>query len=221
MKILIMDDDPSLRYMLKEIFSFAGWNPITYPNGKEGIAGFFHHGADIILVDYHMPEVDGLETVKLIRQHDQHVPILVLTVDERQEIADRFLDQGATDFALKPVKAPDLIARVQLHKRLLEITLNQPTRTKMQQEIFVTKGISQLTLSYIERYLMTCEPSTVEEISQELGLAIPTVYRYLTYLIQNGKVQAVPSYQKVGRPKNRYLWTKGDSKSPGISFGLL
>ncbi len=206
MKILIMDDDPSLRYMLSEIFSFVGWEPVTYPNGREGINGFLKDGADIILVDYHMPEMDGLETVRIIREHNHQVPILVLTVDERQEIADRFLDEGATDFALKPVKAPDLIARVQLHKRLLDMTKADQS-VKMQSEVYVTKGISKSTLSYIEGYLKDCEdPSTVEEISRELGLAAPTVYRYMTYLVREEKVQPVPSYQKMGRPKNRYHW---------------
>jgi two-component system response regulator DctR len=207
MKILIMDDDPSLRYMLSEIFAFAGWDPVTYSNGRDGIKGFLKDGADIILVDYHMPEIDGLETVRLIREHNHRVPILVLTVDERQEIADRILDAGATDFALKPVKAPDLIARVQLHKRLLDITKADKLTPKMQYEAFVTKGISKSTLSYIEEYLQTCEqPSTVEEISQELGLATPTVYRYMTYLVNEGRVQPSPSYHKVGRPKNHYHW---------------
>jgi len=207
MRILIMDDDQSLRYTLREIFTFVGWDPVTYPNGREGIKGFLNHGADIILVDYHMPEIDGLETVRLIREHDQQIPILVLTVDERQEIADRFLDVGATDFALKPVKAPDLIARVQLHKRLLDMTKTVQASTKIQNEVFVTKGISKPTLSYIKRYLMACQqPSTVEEIAKELSLAVPTVYRYLTYLVQNGKIKQIPSYQKVGRPKNHYSW---------------
>jgi len=207
MKIIIMDDEQSLRYMLSEIFTFAGWDPVAYPNGRMGIEGFLNHGADIILVDYHMPEIDGLETVRLIRELDQHIPILVLTVDERQEIADRFLDAGATDFALKPVKAPDLIARVQLHLRLLDMTKAVQATPKMQYEVFVTKGISKSTLSYIERYLTACQrPSTVEDISKDLSLAVPTVYRYLTYLVQNGQVQSIPSYQKIGRPKNRYCW---------------
>ncbi|MDR3600068.1 MAG: response regulator [Desulfosporosinus sp.] len=214
MKILIMDDDQSLRYMLSEIFTFVGWNPVAYPNGRAGIEGFLNHGADIILVDYHMPEIDGLETVRLIREQDQQIPILVLTVDERQEIADRFLDAGATDFALKPVKAPDLIARVQLHKRLLDMMKTSQTTTKSQYEAFVTKGISKPTLSYIEQYLTACrQPSTVEEISKEVALAVPTVYRYLTYLVSNGKVQSIPSYQKMGRPKNRYDWIRLEPSS--------
>ncbi|KGK85086.1 response regulator [Desulfosporosinus sp. HMP52] len=207
MRIIIMDDEQSLRYTLSEIFTFAGWDPVAYPNGRAGIKGFLSHGADIILVDYHMPEMDGLETVRLIREKDQQIPILVLTVDERQEIADRFLDAGATDFALKPVKAPDLIARVQLHMRLLDMTKAVQASPKMQYEVFVTKGISKSTLSYIERYLTDCQqPTTVEQIAKELSLAVPTVYRYLTYLVQNGKVQSIPSYQKIGRPKNRYCW---------------
>lgn len=212
MRILIMDDDPSLRYMLSEIFAFVGWNAVTYSNGRDGISGFLSHGADIILVDYHMPEIDGLETVRLIREQDQQVPILVLTVDERQEIADRFLDEGATDFALKPVKAPDLIARIQLHKRLSDMIKTDKSTLKMQYEVLVTKGISNLTLSYIVEYLQACEqPSTVEEISKGLGLAPPTVYRYMTYLIKEGKVQPQPSYQKKGRPKNRYYWVQSES----------
>ena len=209
-----MDDDPSLRYMLSEIFTFAGWDPVAYSNGRDGIKGFLSNGADIILVDYHMPDIDGLETVRLIREQNHLVPILVLTVDERQEIADRFLDAGATDFALKPVKAPDLIARVQLHKRLLDMTNTDKSTSKTQNEAFVTKGISKSTLSYITGYLKACEqPSTVEEISQELGLAAPTVYRYMTYLIKEGKVQPLPSYQKKGRPKNRYHWIEDESST--------
>ena len=207
MKIIIVDDDQSLRYTLSEIFSFAGWEPVAYPNGRQGVEGFLQHGADIILVDYHMPEIDGLETVRLIRERDHQIPILVLTVDERQEIADRFLDAGATDFALKPVKAPDLIARVQLHMRLLKMTKVVQAAPQTQYDVFVTKGISKTTLSYIERYLSGLQqPISVEEISRDLSLAVPTVYRYLTYLVNAGKVISIPSYQKIGRPKNRYRW---------------
>jgi len=209
MKILVMDDDQSLRYMLTEIFTFVGWESTAYPNGREGLEGFLSHGADMILVDYHMPEMDGLETVRLIRRHNLQVPILVLTVDERQEIADRFLDEGASDFALKPVKAPDLIARIQLHQRLLETKKMLQQSVKTKNEIFVTKGISTATLAYIEQYLTdTRQPSSAEEMAHKLGLAPPTVYRYLTYLVENGKVQSMPSYQKMGRPKNRYLWIR-------------
>lgn len=208
MRILIIDDDASIRYMLQEICTYAGWQALTCSNGREGVALFKHAGADVVLVDYHMPEMDGLAAVQEIRQLDKQVPILVLTVDERQEIADRFLDEGATDFALKPVKAPDLISRIQLHRRLIELTQLQQERASQQQdEVYVTKGINKITLSHITQYLSSRQqPCLIDEICKEVNLAYPTVYRYLVYLMKIGKVRTLVSYQKVGRPKNRYQW---------------
>ncbi|MFC4767771.1 response regulator [Effusibacillus consociatus] len=208
MRILIVDDDASIRYMLTEICSFVGWGTVAVSNGRECLEAFDSMGADVVLVDYHMPEMDGLLTVRELRKRNDEVPILVLTVDERQEIADRFLDEGATDFALKPVKAPDLISRIQLHIRLIQLTRSSQgdSRTE-QEEVFVTKGISKITLSHIVNYLRSHrDPCTIDDITRELGLAYPTVYRYLTHLMQKGKVRTIVSYQKVGRPKNRYQW---------------
>lgn len=203
MRILIIDDDPSIRYTLSEICHYAKWQPVACQNGQEGLVEFEREKADVVLVDYHMPVLDGLATVKKLRQINKLVPVLVLTVDERQEIADRFLDAGATDFALKPVKAPDLISRIQLHKRIVELTAS----TEWNQNATVTKGISQTTLKYIEDFLISKEePVLIDDICQELGFAYPTVYRYLSHLMQNGKVRIVMSYQKLGRPKNKYQW---------------
>lgn len=55
-----------------------------------------------------------------MRKIDSKVPIIVLTVDECQKIANEFLAAGASDFATKPIKVPDLVARINVHLRLLE-----------------------------------------------------------------------------------------------------
>ncbi|MGG3498260.1 response regulator [Peribacillus simplex] len=208
MNILVIDDDASIQYMLSEICEFAGWNVDTANNGKEGLNVFAEKGADVVLVDYHMPEMDGIKTVGELRTLNADVPILVLTVDERQEIADRFLEAGATDFALKPVKAPDLISRIQLHARLAKLT-QSATQQKSSEEkdVFVTKGISKRTLCHISDFLHSNrEPFSVDTISKEVGLAYPTVYRYIMHLLDEGKVEIIVSYQKIGRPKNLYQW---------------
>lgn len=203
MKILIIDDDPSLRYMLGEISSFAGWEPILTENGSQGLLSLEKDNPDIILVDYHMPEMDGLEVVKEVRKRNQRIPILALTVDERQEIADRFLNAGATDFALKPVKAPDIIARIKLHARLANITDQQEN----EDSVYASKGISKKNLTYITNFLqLNKEPCSVDKISKEVGLAYPTVYRYIMYLLEQGKVKQTESIQKIGRPKKLYNW---------------
>jgi two-component system response regulator DctR len=211
MNILIMDDDAAVRFMLREICESAGWNIFVGSNGREGVELFRREKADMVLVDYHMPEMDGLLAVQEIRKLDRNVPVLVLTVDERQEIADRFLDAGATDFAIKPVRAPDLISRIQLHIRLSELTRtsakNESQKGEQTEELNAPKGISSVTLNHIATFLCARhEPCTIDEITKEVGLAYPTVYRSLVYLMQQGKVRTIVSYQKVGRPKNKYEW---------------
>jgi two-component system response regulator DctR len=208
MNILVIDDDASIQYMLSEICEFAGWNVNTANNGKEGLNVFAEKGAGVVLVDYHMPEMDGIKTVGELRKLNADVPILVLTVDERQEIADRFLEAGATDFALKPVKAPDLISRIQLHARLAKLTQSAPRqKSSEEKDVFVTKGISKRTLSHVSDFLQSNrEPFSVDTISKEVGLAYPTVYRYIMHLLDEGKVETIVSYQKIGRPKNLYQW---------------
>lgn len=206
MKILIVDDDEIIRYSLIEICIFAGWQATAVGNGQEGLLVFDKQGADVVLVDYHMPGMDGLTMVKELRKRTADVPILVLTVDERQSIAEKFLDAGATDFAIKPVLAPDLISRIQLHIRLVKLTRSSSGIPTFE-EVYVTKGISKATLSHVTRYLQTRkDPSYIEDIVKDLGLAYPTVYRYVTYLTQQGKVRVIVSYQKVGRPKHQYQW---------------
>ncbi|SIS40380.1 response regulator [Salimicrobium flavidum] len=203
MNILIIDNDESLRYMLTEFCNHAGWESDTAINGREGVEKFRHGEFDVILVDYHMPEMDGLQTVKEIRKQNQQIPILVLTVDERQEVADRFLEEGATDFALKPVKAPDLISRVQLHVQLA----NMRSAHEESEEVYTAKGISKNTLQIIADHLKKEEePVSVDIISKNIGLAYPTVYRYLMHLLEEGQVKQVISHQKIGRPKKLYKW---------------
>lgn len=210
MRVLIIDDDDAVRFMLQEICRTVGWEAEAGHNGLEGVTLFRKERADIVLVDYHMPEMDGLVTVQELRKLDAHIPILVLTVDERQEIADRFLDSGATDFALKPVRAPDLISRIQLHMRLssfMRETQEVDSQETAEDMIEAPKGISATTFAHIVSYLREHrEPCTIDEITRQVGLAYPTVYRSLVYLMHQGKVRTIISYQKVGRPKNKYEW---------------
>lgn len=203
-KILIIDDDADIRYTISEICRFGGWEPLVAANGQEGLEVFQKHQPELVMVDYHMPVKDGMDTVREVRELDRRVPILVLTVDERQEIADCFLDQGATDFALKPIKAPDLIARIRVNLRIGQL---QQQKSKQQGEVFVTKGISASTLSIVEDFLKAQnEALTIEEITKQVSLAYQTVHRYLMHLVEEGRVVIECDYGKVGRPRNRYKW---------------
>lgn len=201
-KIVIIDDEPDILYTIKEICLHGGWEAIVASNGKQGYEMCKIHKPNLAIVDYHMPDWDGLTTVKKIRQLDSAVSILVLTVDERQEIAEKFIAAGATDFAIKPIKSPDLISRIKMNLRINEI---QQKYAEEKHQVYIDKGISPATLSIICDYLsVQKEGLTIDEITSGLNLAYQTVHRYIQYLIEEKKIEIIPIYGQIGRPKNKY-----------------
>ncbi|WP_077328000.1 response regulator [Virgibacillus siamensis] len=196
--ILIVDDNEDIRFTLKEICCSADWNVIEGSTGKQGIELFKKMHPDLMLLDYHMPDWDGIKTTKELRSISEKTPIIILTVDERQEIADAFLQAGATDFALKPIKAPDLISRIRINLKIAKLMAGK-------ENVFVEKGIRQATLNSIKNYLVQQDsPSSINEIQQALPIAYQTVHRYLYYLENKGEVEIISQYGKQGRPTNTY-----------------
>lgn len=205
-RIIIIDDEPDILYTIKEICTYGGWNAICACNGKHGYELCKLYKPNLVMVDYHMPDWDGLTTVKKIRQMDNTISILVLTVDERQEIAEKFIAAGATDFAIKPIKSPDLISRIKINLKIYEI---QQKYIKEKQHVFIEKGISPATLSVISDFLkIQKEGATIDEITNGLKLAYQTVHRYIQYLIEEKKIEIIPIYGQIGRPKNKYKLIK-------------
>lgn len=201
-KIVIIDDESDILYTIKEICLHGGWEAATALNGKQGYELCRQYRPSLVIVDYHMPEWDGLTTVKKIRQLDNAISILVLTVDERQEIAEKFIEAGATDFAIKPIKSPDLISRIKINLKINEI---QKKYISEKQQIYLDKGISPATLSIICDYFgERDEGLTIDDIAIGLNLAYQTVHRYVQYLIEEKRIEVVPIYGQIGRPKNKY-----------------
>lgn len=197
--ILAIDDDAAILYTLEAIAELAGWELVKARNAEEAFSVWMKHRPDLVLVDYHLPGMDGVTLVKKLRAVDGAVPIVVLTVDDRHELAARFRAAGATDFALKPIKAPDLISRLELNLKL----------SSFQRSQVVEKGISSETMDLVLHYLeKQTEPQTLNQIAAGTGLAYPTVHRYLSHLQNLGLVSSSDDYGKVGRPRKRYRLKK-------------
>lgn len=191
--ILTIDDDEMILYALETLFKMNDWTVISANNVKDGLNYFKRFSPDIVLMDYHMPNINGIEGVKMLRKLSPTVPIVVFTIDESQEVADEFMAAGASDFALKPIKAPDIVSRIKLHLRMAR---------QLKDEQPFLKGISKGTLQIIEQFMKDeQEYLTVSQVAEGTGLAYQTVYRYLQHLVQDGKVDRVDIYGKVGRPK--------------------
>ncbi len=196
--ILAIDDNRDILYTLEQIFNFQGWRPLLAAGYEEAEKYIKKEKIDLILVDYHMPGVDGISAVKEIRKKLPKVPIIVLTIEEEEHIVSRFMNAGANDYSLKPVKAVDLISRIKVHLQYHE---------KSQYYESYDKGISKVTLQKIEDQMKGIteflDIDMLEDITQ---IKKKTLYRYLQYLVKEGRVEQQYSYGDMGRPRTLYRW---------------
>ncbi len=199
-RVLAVDDDHDVLYTLRAISEVGDFDLVTLDSGTEGLEMLKREPFDLVIVDYYMPEMNGIELVEGIREFSE-VPILVLTVDESLDIAHQFMEAGATDFATKPIRVADLISRINVH---LSLSSSKVPAWMEGQEL--PKGMSIVTLQLIVDYLERAqEPEDIDSISEGTGLAYQTVHRYMSYLEREGIVEVDLVYGKVGRPLKRYF----------------
>lgn len=202
-KILIIDDSKEILFAISEFFRIKDWDVYTALSMEEALKVISTKKLDIIIIDYHMPYINGVLGVKLIRQIDENVPIIALTVEGSESIAENFFEVGANDFSIKPIKVLDLYSRVNVH---LQKTKNNENNTTDKE---YHKGISEATISIIEEKIKNYkEYIMIEEISQITGLSNQTVNKYMNHLVKHGYVDMRTVYGKIGRPRNEYLWIK-------------
>ena len=219
--VLAVDDSQDILFALSAICELEGWRTLTTTEGSEAIELVKQSRPDIVLVDYHMPRMDGIEVVRNIRAADPAIPIVVLTIEGSRAVADSFLAAGADDFALKPIKPIDLSSRIRVHLRAAgRAAAPAASAEKGDQSAKgsapavpdeYVKGISPLTLSIICNFLrFQKEFLTINEISTGCGVAYQTAYRYLTYLVGEGSVSVHSEYGRQGRPKQKYRWRENE-----------
>ena len=110
--ILIIDDDAKLNKLLKDFLTDFGYAVITATHPARGIKKLKQASPDLVILDIMLPEMDGFEVCRLIRQTSS-IPIIMLTA--RGEVTDKVvgLELGADDYLAKPFEPRELVARVQ------------------------------------------------------------------------------------------------------------
>ncbi len=111
MKILVIDDDPAMTELLKVLLMPTASNVFTANSGREGIALSQSLKPDVVILDLMMPELDGWEVCRLIRETSR-VPILILSALDNPGMVAHALDAGADDYLIKPVPSGVLIAHL-------------------------------------------------------------------------------------------------------------
>ena len=110
-RILVVDDEPQIRRFLRTSLSAQGYEVAEVGSGGEALAKLAEDGADLVILDLGLPDMDGFEVIEKARKAS-HAPIVVLSIrgDERGKV--KALDLGADDYVTKPFGMDELLARV-------------------------------------------------------------------------------------------------------------
>lgn len=194
-KILVVDDEPNIRELLSVSLKFAGFEVATAQNGKEALEIEHEFGADLVVLDIMLPDMDGFEVLRQLREREYQLPVLFLTA--KDDIQDKIqgLTVGGDDYITKPFSLEEVIARIRavLRRtqpatteeaiiRYLDLELNEDSYE-------VTRAGRPIDLSPTEfkllRYLMENQERVVSKIQ-----ILDHVWDYAW----NGEVSIVESY---------------------------
>src|SRR5438270_10479591 len=144
MTILIVDDEPRIRDFVRMNLELEHYHVLEPGNGIEALEPLREHLPDLVVLDVMMPEMDGFETLRNIREVST-VPVIMLTVRQNEHDKIRGLDLGADDYLAKSFSPRELLSRI---PALLRLSLMAPPARKT--EIFVAVD---LKIGFSRRYV--------------------------------------------------------------------
>ncbi|TAN40339.1 MAG: response regulator [Nitrospirae bacterium] len=168
--ILLIEDEPQMRRFLRITLQGHGYRLIEAVAGEEGLTQAATRNPDVVLLDLGLPDIDGLEVTRRLREWTQ-IPVIVISAREQEEDKIRALDAGADDYLTKPFGAGELLARIRVALR------HTATQHGGEESVFV---LDNLKVDLVKRQVLLDD--------REIHLT-PIEYRLLTMLIRHaGKV---------------------------------
>ena len=112
--ILIVDDEPRFAYMLADMLNDAGYDARTLDNGRDALEAAHRHPPDLVLLDVHMPGIDGFEVASRLKADPATaaIPIIMLSAMEGRGARVIGLESGAEEYLAKPFDKAEVLARV-------------------------------------------------------------------------------------------------------------
>lgn len=218
-KVLIVEDDPMVA-MINEQYIKRNKSFQLVGKCKDGAAALSfleQNSVDLIVLDVYMPHIDGLETLRAIRNRQIPVDAIMVTAANDRSSVEEALHLGIVDYLVKPFTFDRF--QMALEKYISQSnafrdfdTLNQKNidhiidNSRKKSEDPFPKGIQEKTLQLIMEYLKENNSVwfTGDEIAENVGLTGVTVRRYMNYLAESGRVIGEMDYETGGRPCMRY-----------------
>jgi len=114
-KILVVDDELLIQELLREFLQIKGYEVVTVSGGKEAISKLKAETFDLVLLDIKMPDMDGIETLRRMKEMDENVNIIMVTGVLDKDIGEQAMELGAKDYVVKPFDFNHLADTIELN----------------------------------------------------------------------------------------------------------
>lgn len=216
-RVLVVDDDFMVariheRFVERtEGFSIVG----TAGTGTEALSAVAELSPDLVLLDVHLPDMDGIEVLRSLRAAGHGVGVIMVTAERDAEVVRAALLGGAQQYLVKPFEYPELAERLRAVARSLTALRNEsePDQTAIDRAFGgstpgaspLPKGLSTETAASLLRALENAGEVSAAEAAELVGLSRVSARRYLEHFVHAGHATVRLRYGAAGRPERRYL----------------
>lgn len=176
--ILVADDEPVNRALIQRRLEREGYRVLTVPNGSQAVEKAKEFLPDLVLLDVMMPEMDGMDACRLIKEDEttRDIPIIFLSARDETEMKVSGLSLGANDYISKPFKAEELLARVHVAIRMkserdnLRTSAKEATaRAEVAQQRAMTDALTGLLNRYGLQHILSHEHAEARRYDRPLS----------------------------------------------------
>lgn len=226
-KVLIVEDDPMVA-MINEQYVKQNKNFTVSSicrNGDEALSFLDDNAVDLIVLDVFMPVMDGVETLKTIRERKVSSEVIMVTAANDTQTLERTMHLGVLDYLIKPFtmerfsialekfmsQSKTLKENTILDQKSIDLLMSSKQESKQfLREAEYPKGINRKTLSTIMNFFdENTGWQTVDMIADKLKISIVTIRHYMNYLVEKRIVMEDINYETGGRPS--MLYRKADA----------
>lgn len=225
-QVIIIEDDPMVASINKQYIeltpSFRVMN--VFKSGIEALEYLKENEADLIILDYYTPLMNGAEFIDRLHAMGKAPSIIMVTSASDTDIVIQLLSRGVIDYLVKPFEYSRFKAALDKYSQMKEYL--SKTKNNMEQEDIdklltrqestgtaaaaLTKGLNETTLGLIRAFLKENSDDTYssEQIAEQIHLSRITIRRYMNYMVETGELISTIDYQTGGRPSIRYRYIK-------------
>lgn len=178
---------------------------------------------DLVLLDIYLPDSNGLDILRQLRQKESSPDVILITADRDVNTLQEAMRGGVIDYLLKPVifsrleesinkylsQKQQFTNRVDIDQSMVDAMLNSTSSATISR---LPKGIDGVTLEKVRQLFVNKNQLTADQAGELIGASRTTARRYLEYLISSGELSADLSYGSVGRPERTYFKTQNSIK---------